>query len=263
MNFMITFFLLLSSAFGFAQVNPKITKLIDILPVNADKFVGYDKFDFLYLIENNVLRKIKNSESLEYKNMALGQISKVDLLNPLKVVVFYERFNTVITLDNQLNETLKIDFSQIKTPLVVNKIGIALQNQLWVFDEIMRQLYLYDTSNGTLKSVGTPIAEEIRYYNSDFNTFIWVDELNRWYQCSVFGMVEQLDYPFDFDSVLYTDNASIFFKKEEKTFVFNRNTKVVSWLEVLEKSFENLTYKNQILSIFTNQRISNYKITIP
>jgi hypothetical protein len=42
----------------------------------------------------------------------------------LKVIVFYERFNTAVTLDNQLNETLKIDFSQIKTPIVVSKIGI-------------------------------------------------------------------------------------------------------------------------------------------
>lgn len=248
---------------GFGQVPNKSVVLLNQSDVKADMFIGYDKFDWFYFVKNNVIYKIKNGESLEYKNLALGKITKVDLLNPLKVIVFYERFNTVVTLDNQLNETLKIDFSQLKTPLVVNKIGIALQNQLWVFDEIMRQLFLYDTSNATLKSVGTPIAEEIRYYSSDFNTFLWVDDLDNWYQCSVFGSVQKLGYQIDFDTILFSDNAFIFYKKEEKLYVFDRNTKKINSLENIEKTFTSLTYKNQILSIFTNQGISNYKITIP
>jgi hypothetical protein len=248
---------------GFGQVPNKSVVFLNQSDVKADMFIGYDKFDWFYFVKNNVIYKVKNGESLEYKNLALGKITKVDLLNPLKVIVFYERFNTVVTLDNQLNETLKIDFSQLKMPLVVNKIGIALQNQLWVFDEIMRQLFLYDTSNATLKSVGTPIAEEIIYHNSDFNTFLWVDDLENWYQCSVFGSVQKLDYQVDFDTILFSDNAFIFYKKQGKLYIFDRNTKKINSLENIEKTFTSLTYKNQILSIFTNQGISNYKITIP
>jgi len=37
----------------------------------------------------------------------------------------------------------------------------------------------------------------------------------------------------------------------------------ISPIENVEKSFKNFYYKDQILSIFTNQGISNYKITIP
>ena len=125
-----------------AQGDSKTVQWIENIPLEADHFIGYDKFEYLYFVKSNVLHKVKNNESLAYKNLALGQISKVDLLNPLKVIVLYERFNTAITLDNQLNETLKIDFSQLKTPLVVSKIGIASQNQLWVFDDISRQLYV-------------------------------------------------------------------------------------------------------------------------
>jgi hypothetical protein len=248
---------------GFGQLPNKSVVLLNQSDVKADLFIGYDKFDWFYFVKNNVIYKVKNGESLEYKNLALGKITKVDLLNPLKVIVFYERFNTVITLDNQLNETLKIDFSQLKTPLVINKVGIALQNQLWVFDEIMRQIYLYDTTNGTLKVVGIPISGEILFYNTNFNTFEWIDENKNWYQCSVFGSVQKLDYQIDFDTILFSDNAFIFYKKEEKLFIFDRNTKKINFLENIEKTFTSLTYKNQILSIFTNQEISNYKITIP
>jgi hypothetical protein len=247
----------------FGQVKPKPPELTSQFSLGADQFIGYDKFDFLYFVRNNVLHKEQNGLSLEYKNLALGQITKVDLLNPLKVIVFYERFNTAVTLDNQLNETLKIDFSQIKTPLIVSKIGIASQNQLWVFDEILRQMYLYDTTNGTLKPVGTPISEEMVFYNSDFNAFEWLDVNNNWYQCSVFGSVQQLDYAIDFDRILFADNEYVFYKKAEKTSIFNRKSKKITVLENIEKIFTSMTYKNQILSIFTTQGISNYKITTP
>ena len=40
------------------------------------------------------------------------KIKKVDLINPLKVTLFYEEFNTVVLLDNQMNEIQKIDFSK-------------------------------------------------------------------------------------------------------------------------------------------------------
>ena len=258
-----TLFLLFTFTFGFCQEKAEPLELINKNAIIADTFIGYDKFDFLYFTKNNTLHKLKNGVSLEYKNIGLGQITKVDLLNPLKVVVFYERFNTAVTLDNQLNETLKINFSELKTPLIVSKIGIASQNQFWVFDENQQQLYLYEMSNGTLKPVGTPLSQAIIFYATDFNYFEWVDEAHHWYKCTIFGTVTQLDYPFEFDSILFVNSEMIIYKKNEKTIAFNRNTNNYILLENTNKSFESLSYKNQILSIFTNQEISNFKITIP
>lgn len=256
-------FLLLFSVFVCAQTNTDRIQFIEKIPIDADHLVGYDKFDHLYFVKGNVLYKVKNGESLAYKNLALGQITKVDLQNPLKVIVFYERFNTAVTLDNQMNETLKVDFSQLRTPLVVSKIGMASQNQLWVFDDISRQLYLYNTTNGNLKPVGTPFSENIVYYNTDFNYFEWLDEKNNWYQCSIFGTVQKMNYDIDFDKILFTDSEFIIFKKDEKVIAFGKNTNNFILLENTNKTFKSLSYKNQILSIFTEQEISNFKITIP
>lgn len=263
MKLQIIFFYLFIFAFGFAQTKSETPILMDNFIINADKFIGYDKFDFLYFVKDNTLHKVKNNESFAYKNLALGLISKVDLLNPLKIIVFYERFNTVITLDNQLNETLKINFSELKTPLVISKIGIASQNQLWAFDAISQQLYLYDTTNGAIKSVGLPISTEIKFYNSDFNYFEWIDHKNNWYQCSIFGMVHKINIPIEFDKILFSNAEIIIFEKEDKLFNFNRKNQKWNSVENFNKTFKSLSYKNQILSIFTNQGISNYKITIP
>ena len=259
----IGFILFFISTLGFSQSKFKQAEFIDRKAVSADAFVGFDKFDYSYFIKDNVLLKSKNSASMEYKNVTLGKITKVDLLNPLKVVVFYERFNTAVTLDNQLNETLKINFSELKVPLVVTKIGMAAQNQLWIFDEITSQLYLYDTGNGQLKTVGTPLSETINYYTSDFNSFEWLDAKNNWYRCSIYGAVQQLDYPFTFDKILFSNTEIIIYSEKETIFIFDRKSAVINALENVEKTFTSLTFKNQILSIFTNQIISNYKITLP
>ena len=258
-----TLLLLLTFAFGFSQKKANPLQIIDSTTINADNFIGYDKYDFLYFIKNNTLHKQKNNQSLEYKNIRLGNITKVDLLNPLKIIVFYEKFNTAITLDNQLNETLKVNFSELKNPLVVSKIGIASQNQWWVFDEISQQLYLYDTTNANLKPVATPISETITHYNTNFNYFEWLDKSNNRYQCSIFGTVTQDKLNADFDTLFFSDTDLIIYKKDLKLFAFNKKTNQTTLLKFIDKTFINLTYKNQILSIFTNQGISNYKITIP
>lgn len=51
--------------------------------------------------------KKNNTQLWQYKNLSLGKITKIDLQNPLKIVLFYEGFNSVILLDNQLNEIQK------------------------------------------------------------------------------------------------------------------------------------------------------------
>lgn len=140
---------------------------------------------------------------------------------------------------------------------------MASQNQFWVFDEITSQLYLYDSGNGSLKTIGTPLSEAISFYTSDFNSFIWLDKKNNWYKTSIYGSVERLVYNFDFDIILFANNDAIIYKKEQTVCIYYLKTEEKLAIENFDKSFQSLTFKNQILSIFTNQGISNYKITIP
>ena len=107
-------FLLFISSFSivFGQNQMRAVVKIDSIRFDGDEFIGYDSFGFYYTLKNDVFSKINQRETLEYKNISLGKITKVDLQNPLKIVLFYEDFNTAVTLDNQLNETQKINFSE-------------------------------------------------------------------------------------------------------------------------------------------------------
>lgn len=262
--------ILLFTACSFTAIsaqNQKITAtLISQFNTDLDDFLGYDSFGFSYHIKNNVFRKTKNNETFEYKNVSLGNISKVDILNPLKIVLFYEDFNTVVLLDNQLNKMTEINFSQNSTPIVVPAIGMSTQNQLWIFNTLNQQIGLFDYLKNEYKTVSTPLTEAIKYYHTDFNTFYWIDKKNNWFSCDIFGKTTSLGKVPDFDQIEIIDSNSYIFSKANLLYFKGKasgNSETPSEIEVLQKSFDNFCYKDQILSIFTAKEITNYKIVTP
>jgi len=233
---------------------------------DADEFSGYDSFGFSYHIKNNVFSKVKGSEVFEYKNVSLGTITKVDILNPLKIMLFYEDFNIAILLDNQLNKITEINFSQNSTPIVVTKIGMSSQNQLWIYNALNQQIGLFDYLTNDYKTVSTPLTETIQYYQTDFNIFYWIDKKNNWFSCDIFGKITPLGTVSEFDTIEILNNHQYLFSKANKLYIRDistTNTSSVSQIEISEKSFDKFCYKDQILSIFTSKEITNYKIVTP
>ncbi|WP_343587868.1 hypothetical protein [Flavobacterium sp.] len=245
------------------KINPT---LISQYKNTSDEFLGYDSFGYSYQITNNVFSKIKGKEIFEYKNVSLGKITKVDLQNPLKIVLFYEDFNSVVLLDNQLNKMTEINFSQNTTPIVVSAIGMSTQNQLWIYNTLNQQIGLFDYLKNEYKTVSIPLTESIQYYQTDFNAFYWIDKKNNWFSCDIFGKITSLGKITDFDKIAIVNSSQYLFSKDNLLYFkgFNKvNSDVISEIKILEKSFDNFYYKDQILSIFTATDISNYKIVTP
>ena len=262
--------LLLFIACSFSAVsaqNQKIsTTLISQFNTDIDDFLGYDSFGFSYHIKNNVFRKTKGDEVFEYKNVSLGNITKVDILNPLKIVLFYEDFNTVVLLDNQLNKMTEINFSQNSIPIVVPAIGMSTQNQLWIFNTLNQQIGLFDYLKNEYKTVSTPLTEGIKYYQTDFNTFYWIDKKNNFFSCDIFGKTTSLGKIPDFDQIEIINPNSYILRKANLLYFKDKTTAdlaTFSEIEILQKSFDKFCYKDQILSIFTAKEITNYKIVTP
>lgn len=256
-------YIILCSLVGFCQ-NQKLTAtFLHTKTFLADTLIGLDGMENYYSIKNNVFIKQNETQTWEYKNITLGKITKVDIINPLKIVLFYEYFNTVITLDNQLNEIQKINFSDINNAIVVSKIGMAAQNQFWIYNTLNQQIGLFDSSSNVYKFLGQPIQEIIKYTQSDFNYFQWIDAKNRWYTCDIFGKIAFIGTVPDFKQIQIIDNDRLILYDGEKLYYQNNKTQTLLEIAIVEKSFEKFYYKDQILAIFTNQEITNYKITIP
>ena len=261
-RYFILFFIVLYS-FGYSQNEKLFATKINQFGYNADLFLGFDQFRYYYFVKNNVFSITKNGTSLEYKNIALGEVTHIDRQNPLKIVLFYENFNTVILLDNQLNELQKINLTEITSPIIATAVGLASQNRLWIYNNLTQQIGFLDYLKNTFQTITPPFEGKIKYYESDFNSFQWIDEQLNWYSCDVFGKITTLGKIPDFDQVQIISNQSVLFTKGDLFYFYDVDKNKTSPIENVKKTFDNFYFKDQILSIFTNQEIHNYKITIP
>lgn len=248
---------------GFSQEKVIVPTLISTFELQADEFVDIDSFGYYYYIQNNVFYKQKDKELFQYKNLAMGKISHVDLQNPLKIVLFYEGFNSVVTLDNQLNETQIISFSKNATPIVASAVGLASQNRLWVFDALTTQLGLYDFSKQVFQTLSQPFGNKICFYQTSYNYFSWINESGVIYTCDVFGKVLELSKVPNCKAVQFISNDVLLYQRENQLFysLFKEDKEII--IDLGEKIITNFRLKDQFLIIFTHSEISTYQIRLP
>ena len=249
--------------FSFGQEKKCSANYLNSTSVDADSFFGYDQFGFYYYTKNNVLFKKNKSQLFEYKNVSLGKITKIDFQNPLKVLLFYQDFNAVVLLDNQLVEVQKINFSFVETPIMVTAVGIASGNRIWIYNSLSQQIGLYDYLKNSFLVLGTSFQEEFKHYYSDFNTFQWIDDKLNWFSCDVFGKISNLGKVPDFNQIQFGSNQQLLFAKDHTFYFADWSKNSICSFENVNNSFVNFVFKDQILSIFTNQEIINYKIIKP
>jgi hypothetical protein len=230
----------------------------------TERYIGTDAFGWQYTVTNGEFRKEKPPQVYKYKNVSLGDIFKVDLQNPLQVVLFYKKFNTVVLVDNQLSEISRINFSQIpQQSLIVEAAGLASQNRLWLYDISTQQIGLFDLGQYTFKTLTPPANEGIKFYQSDYNYFYWIDNTNKFYVVNLFGKVTSLNTVPDFEQAQLLNRTAILLKIDNALYLYNPETQSQKHIELAEKSFGSFYYKGQILSIFTDSEIIQYQITLP
>ncbi|HEX9979534.1 MAG TPA: hypothetical protein VGB50_03090 [Flavobacterium sp.] len=229
---------------------------------SADAFAGHDQYGFTYYVSNNAVIKAKGKATWEYKKLALGRVSRVDIQNPLMVVVFYEDFNAVVLLDNQMNEIRQISFSDLENPIIAHAAGIASQNRLWVYNMATQQIGLFDFSTNIFSSLTSYSDGQIIQYETTLLSFYWTDDKMNRYSCDLFGKITNLGKVPSFDGMQVL-NGSFLFSENGGLFYFSPKTNTTSAIGIAEKSFRGFHYNHQILSIFTKEGIINYKIELP
>ncbi len=238
--------------------------LLSSEPISASRFLAIDVLSNYYYEENGVLFKKNEDHTWQYKNLAFGKIVKIDPKNPLKIVVFFEGFNSVVLLDNQLNEIKKITFSDInKSSIITSAVGIAAQNKIWFYDTNSQKIGLYNYANEDFKFISTSFPVNFKHYESDFNNFQWIDKDLKWYSCNLFGEIKLIRQVPDFDKIQLINSDLILFSKGESLYFLDFKSNKTLEVQNVNKSFDFFIYKDQILSIFTNRQIKNYKILLP
>lgn len=106
-----------------------------------------DHLDNIYLLTStDQLKKLDaHGDSVAVFNNIrnYGKVSAIEVSNPLRVVLYYKNFSTIVVLDRLLNIRSAIDLRQ-QNIFQVQAVGLSYDNKIWLYDELEHKLKKID-----------------------------------------------------------------------------------------------------------------------
>lgn len=96
-----------------------------------------DNLENIYLLTNtNQLKKLSaNGDSVVFNDVRkYGKLFSIDATNPLKVLLYYKNYSTIVVLDRFLNVRNTINLRK-QNIINVKSIAASYDNNIWLFDE--------------------------------------------------------------------------------------------------------------------------------
>jgi len=123
--------------------------------------VAMDNFDNLYVVSSTGQIKKLNAagDSVGVYNQTknYGKLYTIDVSNPLKILLFYKDFSSIVILDRFLANKSAIDLKRYSI-LNPSAIGNSYDNNIWVYDE-------YDNKLKKIDEQGNKILETADFRN--------------------------------------------------------------------------------------------------
>ncbi len=118
-------------------------------------YLNVDNLDNIYLItKTNQLKKLNaNGDSVAVFNdvKKYGNPDYVDVTNPLKSLLYYKNYSTVVVLDRLLTQRNTINLRK-QNIFYVNNVTLSYDNYMWLFDEEDFRLKKIDEEGKLLQS---------------------------------------------------------------------------------------------------------------
>jgi hypothetical protein len=137
-----------------SKANDSTLQLQLVKSVQGDyKSFEVDNLGNVYLItNNNQLKKLNsNFDSVATFNdtRRYGTLSFVDVSNPLKLLLFYKDFSTILVLDRFLNVINTIDLRK-QGIQQISSIASSYDNKIWCYDEVENKLKKIDDNGDVI-----------------------------------------------------------------------------------------------------------------
>ena len=255
MRLLFFFFLLVTSVGAQELTLQNKTALI------ADHFIGFDSYHHLYYTKNNVLHKEGDLGTFVYQDFQLGPIASVDIINPLNVVVFYAEMNTVVFLDNRLNEKERINFNDLPSFLNISTVTNAGNNKLWVFNTDTQQLELYQYRNQQRTQVSQPFTGKLIAQASNFNSCFLLTE-NTLRHVNIYGSL-LFEIPLEGYTKIVAVNDILLGVKENQLFFLKENTVRPVSTSLVEKPIKDLQLTQEFLYLYDGNILFIFTLTQP
>ena len=244
-------FILLFFVAGISFSQEIKTEFISKIPLHADTFIGVDELGHLYYTKDNILYKKRDSDTINYSNVSLGKITSVNIQNPFKIIVFYKDFNSIILLDNNLNElTNKIDLTRETLFNNVQFVSISSENNLWLFSDDTK-LHLYDYKNHSIKVQTQPL----NFYQTYFHPKTIKSTYKNVWLLSTHGVIQFNEYGNYIQFIDIESITDIFPSK--KGFIYLKNNLFFFW-----KNKRSVPISLNYTQIIRNVDINHYSVNI-
>lgn len=238
----------------------KVTlQLQDTISFKADSLLAIDNYGFNYFLKENAVLKTNFKKEYDYQNTTLGKPDYLDASNPLQLVLFYKKFNTVVLLDNQLNETTLINGNFYG--LVFDAVALSRQNSFWFYDLVSQKFGVFNFQENSFRFISIPLFTTVKNFAGNYNYFYWLDADGQLFSISYFGKIEKQPTQLLYDTLVLVNNTEyLLVVNDTMRYVKNGTTYE---LNLDKNSPSNICFKDGILSIFTHNLIANYKIILP
>ena len=140
-----TFILIILSGFYLNAQDSLICKL----EVHASYFTT-DQYQNIYFIndQNEIVKyNVLTKDSITFSDKQLGAPTYIDASNPLKILVLYPDYSSIVLLDKQLAALSVLQFNSPQTGNYYKPLVACKEEQgdhIWIFDELSRKLIQLD-----------------------------------------------------------------------------------------------------------------------
>ncbi len=196
-----------------------------------------DNLGNIYFVNNDEVVKYNQQGKLinRYSNLQLGNITSIDVTNPLKIIVYYKEFQQIIFIDNQLS----INSDNINLEALgfeqTDLVCASVNNSFWIFDKRNSELIRFNEQSKIVNRTGNLnlifnkkinpnflIEQNGNVYLNCFDSGITIFDIYGTFSKSIYikGLTQfQVSNEFLFyqkDSVLISYNTKLFNETHQK-----------------------------------------------
>jgi hypothetical protein len=201
-------------------LNAQEFELVSSAELNETTFIGVDSYKNLYSIKDMVLYKKGPDGNFTFNDFQLGNLSSVDIINPLKIVLFYADTNTVLLLDNRLNLIERIVFNNLPEFVNISTATNAGNSNLWIFNVDSQQLELYNYITNLKTIVSQPFPGKLISQASNFNYCFMLTE-NKLREFNRYGSLISEFPMMGYEKIVHHNKNTIALKANEIFLVVN------------------------------------------
>ena len=164
--------------------------------LDRDRREYTDAYQQTYAFSEQAVIRDNSSQGpkkVQFADLRFGELSTLNVHNPLRPVLLFASTNTIVLLDNQFNKTQEINANLLNEQVQLGSAGWANSNQLWIYDQLTHRIGLLDTKQLTLFWLCQPLTREALAREPRLNEFRFIDAQNQSVSMNIYGKITVLE----------------------------------------------------------------------